>query len=564
VTGSVRSRLTGAVVLVVGAVAVTGALLAPRSVENALIDDRLDAEVPSERAALGIEFATVSGSGDALGSPELTALFGPDLADLTASLERSGALERLRSFRPDGTLVVAPVAGVLGEIESNGRIRVDDRSPLLADGPIVTGSRLEQLSGELNPPTVFESPSDIFAGGDASLQEFLADLTARFDEDIAPRLDLGELGDLQDLGDLSNITEELFGDEFFRNFEQDVLAGRPPLPQVADPPGANRTVDQLVFGTRDVDGVEVIVAAPSDGIALTVDRLRTALWITVPIAMALTGLVTWLLAGRALRPVRLITEQTGRIRAGTLHERVPVPASHDEIAGLATEMNDMLDRLHGEDRRRRQFVADASHELRSPIASIHTQAEVVIAEAHDAAATELATGVLAEAERLGTIVDDLLALAHHDEALAPPGAIVDLDDIVLTAATRPRRVPVDTAGVSGGQVRGRPDELARAVTHLLDNAARHATSTVRVGVTTVENRVVLRVDDDGPGIDPGDRDRIFERFVRLDHARVRDDGGAGLGLAVVATVVAAAGGSVTVAESDLGGARFEVSLPVAR
>ena len=141
-----------------------------------------------------------------------------------------------------------------------------------------------------------------------------------------------------------------------------------------------------------------------------------------------------------------------------------MPASHDEVAALATEMNDMLDRLQREDQRRRQFIADASHELRSPIASIHTQAEVAISDGTSSATTELASGVLAEAERLGTIVDDLLALARHDEALAPPGSVVDLDDIVLAAAARPRRVPVRIGGVSGGQVRGHADELGRAVT----------------------------------------------------------------------------------------------------
>lgn len=559
-TGSVRGRLTMAVVLVVGAVAVTIALLAPKSVERSLLDDRLDAEVPSERAALGTEFVAVSPSGDALGSPELTALYGPDLAAIAAELDESGALDRLRSFRDDGNLVVAPIAGVLGEIEADGRIRVDDRSPLLAGGPLVTGSRLQQLTSELSPTSVFSSPYDIFAGGDGSLDDFLAELDARFDQDLGVPLDLGELGDLRDLGDLSSISDELFSDDFFTALQEDVLDGLPNPPAPPEPP---RTLDELVFGIRDVGGIEVIVAAPSDGIELTVDRLRTALWAAVPIAMLLTGLVTWLLAGRALRPVKAITEQTGRIRSGTLHERVPVPASHDEVAGLATEMNDMLDRLHREDQRRRQFIADASHELRSPIASIHTQAEVAIAEAGADSTAELANGVLAEAERLGTIVDDLLALARHDETLAPPGSIIDLDDIVLAVAARPRRVPVETGHVSGGQVRGRVDELARAVTHLLDNAARHASSVVQVSVETRGSDVVMAVEDDGPGVDPVDRERIFDRFVRLDEARVRDDGGAGLGLAVVATVVTTAGGRITVSDSDLGGARFEIVLPAA-
>ena len=137
--GSVRGRLTLAVVVVVGAVAVMAALLAPRSVESALIDDRLDAEIAAERAALGVELVAISPSGEALGSPELTTLFGPDLAALTSTLDESGALDRLRTFRDDRHLVVAPVAGVLGDIDEDGRIRVDGRTPLSAGGPLITG-----------------------------------------------------------------------------------------------------------------------------------------------------------------------------------------------------------------------------------------------------------------------------------------------------------------------------------------------------------------------------------------------------------------------------------------
>lgn len=227
----------------------------------------------------------------------------------------------------------------------------------------------------------------------------------------------------------------------------------------------------------------------------------------------------------------------------------------------------MLDRVQREDGRRRQFVADASHELRSPIAAIRTQAEAALATVDGVDADELASGVLAEAERMGTLVDDLLSLARHDEKLAPPGVVLDLDDIVLTDARRPRRVPVDVSAVSAGQVRGRPDELARVVTHLLDNAARHADRRVAISLDTVgsdgRRSVRLLVDDDGPGIPADQRQHVFERFVRLDEARQRDGGGAGLGLSVVASVVNAGGGRVTADDSDLGGARFEVVLPSA-
>jgi signal transduction histidine kinase len=265
------------------------------------------------------------------------------------------------------------------------------------------------------------------------------------------------------------------------------------------------------------------------------------------------------LAGRSLRPVAAITERTRQIRSSTLHERVPVPGSHDEIAALANEMNTMLDRVQREDERRRQFVSDASHELRSPIATIRAQAEAAVT---DDAQSELAAGVLAEAERMSVLVDDLLSLARHDEQLAPPGQLVDLDDLVYTDAARPRRVPVDVSAVSAGQVRARPDELARVVTHLIDNAARHARDHVSVGLSTdPDGQVVLTVDDDGEGIAPENRERVFDRFVRLDDARTRDAGGAGLGLAVVDTVVRSLGGSIVAESSPLGGARLRAEFP---
>jgi signal transduction histidine kinase len=547
VIGSVRARLTIAVGLVVGGLAISAALIAPRSVERALVDDRLDGEVATEAATLARTVTLVSPVGTTIGSTELTALFGPDIADLITALDGTGAIEAIRSLHPDGRLLVTPAAGVVGDVGRDGRIRVAGRSSQSVDGPIITGARLEQLAGALGTASVFSDPFEVFSDAE-SFDDYIAELDRRLD---------GDLGAQLDLGDLPVPSGDLLPRELFDVLQRDRAGGAIEAP---DAPEAPRGVDQVAFGIRTVNGLDVIVTAPTDGIDLTVDRVRTAVWTTLPIAVALTALITWLLAGRALRPVRAITEQTGRIRSGTLHERVPVPNSHDEIAGLATEMNDMLDRLQREDQRRREFVADASHELRSPIAAIQTQAEVALST--DAHSRELAEGVLAEAARLGTIVDDLLSIARHDEQLAPPGAIVDLDDIVLAEAVRPRRVRVETSRVSAGQIRGRADELTRVVTHLLDNAARHADELVRVDLTTTaDGAVQLDVHDDGPGISPADRERVFERFVRLDEARVRDRGGAGLGLAVVATVVRATGGHVDVEDSDLGGARFRLTFP---
>ncbi len=210
-------------------------------------------------------------------------------------------------------------------------------------------------------------------------------------------------------------------------------------------------------------------------------------------------------------------------------------------------------------------VADTSHELRSPIASMRQHAEVVLAHPERASAAELAETVLAESLRLASMVDDLLLLARADErTLALEHHPVDLDDLVLEAARvlrRDSRLEIDATGVSGGRVRGDADGLRRVVANLAENAARHARSRVALSVTEDGERVRMRVDDDGPGIAPGDRERVFERFVRLDEARARDAGGSGLGLAIVAELVAAHGGTAVIGDSPLGGAQVEVLLP---
>jgi signal transduction histidine kinase len=557
VIGSVRARLTLAVTAVVGGLAITSAIVAPRLVDDALVDDRLDAEVGAEEEAWPERGSLVTLFGSEFGAPELTALFGPEIAEVTSALEPTGALDELRNLHPDGALQVSPAPGIVATVRTDGLVRFDETVGADASGPVVTTSRLQDLAVEMNVSPLFDGPFDLFADTEFSFDDFLNDIDARFDTDLGEQLDITVFEAFPALGDeeiprgVFDILREGFDERFVAEITEDDLRE----PTVS--------ADEFVFGVRSVDGADVIVAASGEDIARSVDRVRTALWLAVPVVMLLAGGLTWLLAGRTLRPVREITDRTSRIRAGTLHERVPVPGSRDEVAGLASEMNEMLDRVQREDDRRRQFVADASHELRSPIAAIRTQAEAALVDGATTETAELATGVLAESSRMGVLVDDLLALARHDEQLAPPGTILDLDDLVLADARRPRRVPVDTSAVSAGRVRGRDHELARVVTHLLDNAARHARSKVMVELATTSDQVHLIVDDDGPGVPSDERERVFERFVRLDDARERDAGGAGLGLAVVASVVRAGGGGVLVSESPTGGARFEVTLPAA-
>jgi signal transduction histidine kinase len=213
--------------------------------------------------------------------------------------------------------------------------------------------------------------------------------------------------------------------------------------------------------------------------------------------------------------------------------------------------------------REERLVADVSHELRSPLAGLRVLLETEPIQPQQVQLSRIEA--LAAVGRLETITDQLLAVSRQDQAAAlTPGHPVDLDEVVLdrVAALAPRSpVPIDARGVGAGQVVGREDDLVGLVENLLTNATRHARTTVRVTVTEQAGTVELAVDDDGPGIAPEHRDRIFERFTRLDEARSRDQGGAGLGLAIVGAAVKAHGGSVAAAGSDLGGARFTVLLP---
>jgi signal transduction histidine kinase len=311
----------------------------------------------------------------------------------------------------------------------------------------------------------------------------------------------------------------------------------------------------------------IAIATPLTDLRRSVDTLARSLWIGTPGLIILVGLLVWVLVGRALRPVEAIRAQVDEITATTMYRRVPVPNTDDEVARLATTMNGMLDRLEQASARQRAFVSDASHELRSPVSTIRTELEVASADAGHADWPEMARRTLGETERLSRLVDDLLALARLDEAQGPPRRVpVDLDDLVLEEGTRTHRVPVSTAGVSAGRVNGDERQLAQVVRNLVDNAQRHATSQVAVTLRHEVDELILTVDDDGPGIPEADRELVFGRFTRLDEARGRAAGGAGLGLAVVRRVVEQHGGTVTVTDSDaesggLGGARFEVRLP---
>lgn len=285
----------------------------------------------------------------------------------------------------------------------------------------------------------------------------------------------------------------------------------------------------------------------------------------LPLLVVLVGFTTWRVVGRTLAPVDAIRREVDEISALQLHRRVPDSSSDDEIARLAATMNRMLDRLEMSHDQQRRFVSDASHELRSPVATIRQHAEVALAHPGQTSAEDLAEVVLAEDLRVQRLVEDLLLLARADEhTTRRTRRTVDLDDVVFEEADRLRSTTslrVDVSGVTGGRVDGDPTQLCRVLRNLGDNAVRHARSVVRFSLREVDGRVELAIEDDGDGVAEVERERIFERFVRLDDARARDDGGSGLGLAIVSEIITAHGGSVSATRSSLGGARFDVVLP---
>jgi signal transduction histidine kinase len=333
----------------------------------------------------------------------------------------------------------------------------------------------------------------------------------------------------------------------------------------------------VLTGQTPTGPANVIVGTEMDQAEDTVADLRRALSYGVPGVLALAGLLIWLLVGKALRPVELIRSQVAAISdTASLDHRVAESPIDDEVGRLAQTMNAMLDRLQRSAERQRRFVADASHELRSPLASTRAQLEVALS--HPPADWEAtAWGLLSENQRMERLVNDLLFLARNEERPAGlVGAVpLDLDDIVLSEAGRlraRRQVQVDISRVTAGRVRGVEDHLTRVVRNLVENAERYATGTVRLELRRVHAngrgpQIQLSVSDDGPGVPLEHREHIFDRFIRLDDARQRPDGdnsgGAGLGLAICREIVTAHGGLIWVDDAREGGARFVVQIPAA-
>jgi signal transduction histidine kinase len=288
-----------------------------------------------------------------------------------------------------------------------------------------------------------------------------------------------------------------------------------------------------------------------------VSSVSRTMLIGLPLLLAVVALVTWMVTRRALAPVEAIrAELAGITGSRDLRRRVPVPESRDEVARLARTTNDTLTALETSVAQQRGFVADASHELRSPIASLRTQLEVAAAHPELLELDEL----IADTIRLQHLAADLLLLARLDAGDHPDPERIHVSDLVRDAIDgRTARFEITDEPV----VLGNKTRLARVLSNLLDNAERHTSREIRVVVNAVDGQAVIRVQDDGSGVPQADRERIFERFVRLDDARSRDEGGAGLGLAIARDLAQSHGGTLTVSDSPAGGASFDLRLPLA-
>ncbi|MEV4223205.1 ATP-binding protein [Nonomuraea sp. NPDC049725] len=304
-------------------------------------------------------------------------------------------------------------------------------------------------------------------------------------------------------------------------------------------------------------GQTVIAARPVAEIQTSIGTAGRVLLVGTPLLVVLLAVASWMIIGRTLRPISALRRGAADITHTARSRRLPVPESRDEVHSLATTLNDMLGRLEEAEQRQRALVSDAAHELRSPLASIRLQLEVALGHPEGQDWRETAEGVLEDTLRLHRLAEDLLALARLDERGGVPGRRepVDLDEVVRQCAERYGEVRLTACDPV--VVRGDALDLSRVLTNLIDNAVRHTASKVEVALTSDGT---LTVTDDGPGIPEEDRERVFNRFTRLDSGRSRDEGGAGLGLAIVRETVRAHGGTVHLEDAGPG-LRAVVWLP---
>ncbi|MFD4751979.1 sensor histidine kinase [Streptomyces sp. NPDC058426] len=497
--GSVRARATVAATLVVAVVLVAAGTAVVLSLRANLID-RAGADAESAARKVAARLATGT-SWDALDLPD-------DDDEPVQIVDGTGRVravsEDLESVSGTGTSGVSPSAG---PAPSGGTL--DDDAHLSSGEAVIDGDRgtYRWAAIEVKPR---ESEDDSGSGSGSGSGASGGDSEAETDDD-------------SDSGSDSGSGAESGGDDDARTFT--VFAG-----------------------------------APLDAADSAVRTALTVMLIGLPVLLAVVAAVTWAVTRRALRPVEGIRAELDAITGSRdLARRVPEPATHDEIAALARTTNATLAALQDAVDKQRRFVADASHELRSPIASLRTQLEV---GAEHPEFLDL-DGAVEDTVRLQHLAADLLLLARLDAGERPPDRPVRLADLVAReAAEHGLRARIEPERADGYEVRGSAPQLGRILGNLLDNARRHARSEVALALRQEGADAVVTVSDDGPGVPPAERDRVFERFVRLDDARTRDEGGAGLGLAIARDAAHRHGGSLVTGERPGGGAEFVLRVPL--
>jgi signal transduction histidine kinase len=354
------------------------------------------------------------------------------------------------------------------------------------------------------------------------------------------------------------------------------VAGRPPIAHLlAGPQPRTRTFEAPDDDERETyrvwyasgpspDGVVTAYVGDSlEAVSEASVALRRALWLGVPVVVALLGVVIWWLLGRAIGRLDRIRAEVDRISADNLEARVAGDGVDDEVGQLAATMNALLERLADASQRQRAFVADVSHDLQSPLAAQRVALEVALARPETVDVGPLCAEVLAATSDMERLVGDLLVVASLDAEARSQPALIDLDSLVLEEAARARtigRADVDTSGVSAAPACANADDVRRVVRNLLDNAVAHARERVVVTVDDAAGRARLVVADDGPGVAPEQRDRIFDRFYRGEESRSRPGGGSGLGLSIARGLAERNGGRVDLLDTD-SGAALQLLLP---
>jgi len=334
---------------------------------------------------------------------------------------------------------------------------------------------------------------------------------------------------------------------------------------------------RLAFRRVSVPPYEYIVLSGADLEPMDDELvfLRGILYYVVPIALCIAGIGGSFLARQSLSPVVSMADRARKIGVENLSARLPVANSRDELGHLAATFNELLGRLEASIIQQRQFMADASHELRTPVAITRTAASVALQQAHrdEREYRETLSIVEQQAARLTRVVDDLFTLARADAGNYPLRMTpMYLDEVIdeVVRATRvialTRDVTIDLMTIPSAAFTGDEELIRRMLGNLIDNAVRHTApgSTVRVDLDQAENGYAIAIRDQGPGIPTDIREQIFERFYRSDVSRRSSShDGAGLGLSLARWIATAHGGDVVLARSSHAGSTFVISLPAA-